>query len=527
MKKYILPILLFCGGCFSSCVDDEGNYDYTHLDDYSISGLESAYSVLAYIDSIKIEPVVENTIEGKPVDENNLEYEWHICYSVEIDANNSISHNHVPISTEKNLDWLVDVAPGSYRLYFVVRDKATQLESHTYTDILVKESLGRGFMVLGDVDGSPELGLDMLVMAPNRDTVYVENVFDNSELQLTGAEDIVFTGLLRDATKANIWLMTHDQTYKLDLKDFHMIGTFQQQNIIDNEYDFRMPMLCKGVYPTQLNAPYGGQSERLRYYVTEEAVFGGSIMSYEVFNEPLNRYSATSKEFFKFYPKVFAYVSAYSPNMMAYAFLYDMDADKIVVTNSNFSPTCCADVREYNLNPWSCDFASQNRTLVYGEPGTTNSNASFYMIVKDKTNPEYFIYRAILSSAYGAYPTSKYLHNVDLGVATDFDKASFYAFPSYNTRMVYAAGNKLYQYDYGRNAVSSMEFDGEITYLHVDKASAGRTQDVIVATWNDSTKGKIYKLSIDTNPNTMEFTTYDAQVWSTRLKVKKVEWKNS
>ena len=93
--------------------------------------------------------------------------------------------------------------------------------------------------------------------------------------------------------------------------------------------------------------------------------------------------------------------------------------------------------------------------------------------------------------------------------------------------MFYAVGSKLYIYDYSRNQVDSKDLGAEIVMLKTD-ISAGRNTDVLVATWDPSTKGKVYKFQHGTNANVAEMQVrndngYDEE-WSTRLKIKDIDW---
>ena len=99
MKKTL--ILFLSVMCLSSCVEDEGNYNYTELNKLTIEGLEESYNVLHNIDTIKIQPIITSTILGENLD--NYEYQWHIHEGIG-------EHKHTVISKEKDLVYPVDIA---------------------------------------------------------------------------------------------------------------------------------------------------------------------------------------------------------------------------------------------------------------------------------------------------------------------------------------------------------------------------------------------------------------------------------
>ena len=59
MKKYILPFLTL--GLLASCVEDEGNYNYKHLNEVDIQDIEESYAPLAYMDNVTISPVLSGS----------------------------------------------------------------------------------------------------------------------------------------------------------------------------------------------------------------------------------------------------------------------------------------------------------------------------------------------------------------------------------------------------------------------------------------------------------------------------------
>ena len=531
MKKYILPVLLL-GALTSACVDDKGNYDYVNLNDYAIGGLADSYEVLAYIDTVEIDPTVTlaNDDEAIVNDDPNLSYEWHICYSKEIDENHSAAHQHRTLSTDRVLKWGVDVPAGNYNLYCVVKDRTTQLERYSYTNVMVKSALGKGFMLLGDVNGTPELGLDMLTMAPGRDTVMVENVYDNSERQLTGADKILYSGWYSSAPGETMWMTTNDDSFHMISGDkFTITGDLAHEAIIDNEYGFKTPMKICDMFPKQ--GP-GNTYSRANYcssfriFTTEEAVFPASIMTDEYFVNPANRYSASSKEFFKFYPTIFYKQPSYRPYSLQF-YIFDTDAQQLTRTPGAYTYTYVQAVPDGTTDNWSYNFAKQNRHLVYGQNGENPSSTSCYFIVKENDADKYYIYNLTIP-AYTWYATTKNLYEIDLAAVPGFAEASHYAFSSYRTSIFYSVGNKLYQYDYSRQQLTSVDLDGEICFLEMDYNSTGGYLHLCVATWDESArKGTFQKFTTGTNPNSVEIIELEGQKWPTRLKIKDIDWRNS
>ena len=71
--KHIIYLLLSIV-LFTSCFDDKGNYDYIDINEVTISGFEaSTYTVISYIDTLRINPDVKGTLSSKDED---FEYSW-------------------------------------------------------------------------------------------------------------------------------------------------------------------------------------------------------------------------------------------------------------------------------------------------------------------------------------------------------------------------------------------------------------------------------------------------------------------
>lgn len=173
MKKLLILPLLTLG--ITACVEDEGNYSYTDLNEINVENIEDTYSVLSMVDHLQISPELSNTYGH---DLSNFKFKWQLC-----DGAISDPHEHRVIGEEKDLDWLVDLAPGSYYLYYFVTDLNTGIENQYEIKIRVAHPLTRGFLILGQLCEENRVALDMLSMPEKMDTIMVEETFDNSQAQ--------------------------------------------------------------------------------------------------------------------------------------------------------------------------------------------------------------------------------------------------------------------------------------------------------------------------------------------------------
>jgi hypothetical protein len=175
--------------------------------------------------------------------------------------------------------------------------------------------------------------------------------------------------------------------------------------------------------------------------------------------------------------------------------------------------------------PWNQ--ASAGRTLVYGENtrntdgGSTNGNS--FAIMKDNSN-QFYIYKFYAS---GATPPKRDLYTV-LPLAANFGNATAYAFSSQRTVVFYAVGNTLYAYDYNKGFERSYTFPeiaDEITMLKFDTQIDYATNALYIATYNSSTKGRLRRYMVGTDPNTVTISPVNRSDWDGLIKIKDMNWR--
>ncbi|MNY33164.1 hypothetical protein D3C86_1674270 [compost metagenome] len=114
-------------------------------------------------------------------------------------------------------------------------------------------------------------------------------------------------------------------------------------------------------------------------------------------------------------------------------------------------------------------------------------------------------------------------------MATDFDKANFYAFSSNRTVVFYAVGNKLYAYDYnpgneriyqypeaGSDQITMLKFDTQVDHL---------LNSLYIATYNSNTKGTLRRYTVGNNPDVVALSPALNSTWSGLVKVKDINWR--
>ena len=524
--KTNIAIILSTLLCFlSACVEDEGNYTYTPVNEVSVNGIDERYNALAYSDVIEIAPEIEGSVKGE--DMSNYEFAWYRCYS---------NHTHDTISREKDLHWKADIQPGSYTLYLGVKDKDTGYNRTYSTTLNISSPYTRGFLILGNRPNTGNLvGLDMLTMVPGRDTVYVQDVFDNSKLQLKNAKSMSYTGYYSRMTQ--FFISTEETTHKFSFTDtFEPIAEFNDLKMIEPLIPHKRPIKLIDVAMRQgVNAMYSYLYPRI--YLTEDYAFGCRPSASEYMSEPFNRYSQTSEDFFRFYPYIFYNQRkgqvGYSGSSASPVILYDLDNECFSYLAGPYQMTYMKAFQNSPSHGVWMNCKPYYRTIVYGENDFTTGNTNCNAIMKESKPGEdvkYLIYRFVPEfSMSGGTCTIKSgtgkTYNLDLSVMTDFLNAEHYYFASAYTLLYYSVGNTIYAYDYVNNKLASKQFDGKITYLQAEASSDRYNNKWFWVATFDGTKGHLYKMVTSVDPNKIEFIDLPNNNWEVNLEVKSVLWK--
>lgn len=519
--KYIL-LATFGLYCLSSCIEDKGSYGNIPVNEVSVSGLEKTYSVMSGITELNIEPTVKGTILGE--DDSQYEYTWYACKSSLTETN----HEHTILGNERNLNTVVDMAPGTYQLYLLVNDTSTGQEWIISDMTLnVQTSLTTGFYLFGDKEDGT-VGMDFLSMpASEGDTTVIKDIFTN-EMKLRGAQDLLYTGYAANPSAViNLWAITESGSYKIE-------NSIQEQNEFDIDQSYseevmlpsnliQRPAKILDQFPHQA-AGGVAHSTSYRGYVTEDAVFSGAIFTEEAFKNPVNRYSTSTTTLYKPYKKPFYKNTTYISAVM----IYDLDNEQFVCLNSSFSFATYSKV--LTEGPGDFTWKQNKRTIVYG----TNTTNYSYAIMKDtENNTNYYLYVIYVGNylnptkmGYAAFTTAD---------APEFNKASQYAISSEYPIILYSVDNKLYKFNYETKTYEVTEYDGEITYLTFDDGRSASETRFIVCTYNPSAepdlRGTMYEYHLGqtlTLDPVMTGRELDKPfVYHTSLKIKKAEYRNS
>lgn len=516
-KKYAF-LTLVVAMTTMSCVEDEGNNIISEINEIEISGLEDSYNCISGEETLVITPEIKGTLSG--ADESNLEYEWFLCNKA-IDKD----HVHEVIGRERNLSYEVTAAPSNYVLYFSVKDVTTGVKWEASADFNIVSPFVRGFYLFGDKEDG-NVGLDFVSLMAGRDTFVVKDVLNN-DLELQGAKDIFFSGSYT-STSSRFWAFTESGNYRMECSaaqtNFNLLPELSDpEKLFFPTVAVTKPYNIVAVQPNSYGSTNIDCTRSYRLMITENEIFFASMLSGEAFGNPVNCHTSLGKLY-----KPSKYVFYKPGSSVSYYVFYDEENHCFTRMNgSQYAFTYTPKIATSEGAPFYWDQTQYEavRDLVYGQNGVGNAARS-YALMKD-TNGDYFVYLFTVTHYYDSYITPLAARPIDLGVATDFDQASHYAFYSMQQILLYAAGTKLYAYDYARNECKLVnDFEAEITHLAMDYNSNNDNNHFIVATYDDAEKGVVYGYTIEDDQNAINVTPVEDEEWHTDLKVVKVEYRN-
>ncbi|MCI5710988.1 MAG: PKD-like family lipoprotein [Prevotella sp.] len=130
----------------TSCASDDGNYDYTKLNELSIGDIETKYTI-EQNSELTVSPSITGT---QGFNEQDYDYKWFI-YKV-----NSVALPDT-IGKEKDLHAVITLSPGEYDLVFRAIDRSNDIFAQKKVTVNVVNSYSNGVAVLSDVDGYADL----------------------------------------------------------------------------------------------------------------------------------------------------------------------------------------------------------------------------------------------------------------------------------------------------------------------------------------------------------------------------------
>ncbi|KAF2078983.1 PKD-like family lipoprotein [Flavobacterium sharifuzzamanii] len=449
-----------------SCADDEGNYEYSEINEVHATGILESYT--AYTgEKLTIKPDL-NVTHDDNTDPDRYTYEWAAVNTAKL-----VMESKTVIGTDKNFDTEVKLPPAKYLVYYFVKDKVTGVTwQHEPFTLNVVSAIYEGWLVIGDVNGKSRL--DMISMLPGVETPrIITDVLDvaGSNLKLTGkAVDVeCFNQPLSGSLIYGVYVTTTENgTARLDPDSF---GWTLSQNLA---YE-----TVGGSLPTNFGVDFmksTGSGENFIYSKGDIYYFYRVLQV--KYGLPQNKLESETKIFYA------APFIAENGGSLGTPVFYDQTARRFVRYST--SKGSCAPMPPIAASDNSLDWNDTHADLVYMTTSGFNQNENF-AVLKSTISGKYHLLRFNRALAQVYY---KEILN-----APDFDKATKFAVSPDSGYLFYAVGGKLYEYDNGTQSAKLMLDKGseEITYLDCNlRANKLYNKKLIVGSYGTTGKLELF-----------------------------------
>lgn len=433
--KHIIFLLLSIG-LFLSCFDDRGNYDYTDINEVTISGFsETPYSVISFIDTLRIEPEIKGTLSSN---DENFEYSWKFIPE-NLDFSDVEEGEDFIVSQEKNLNLPISLKAGKYICFYLVKDKASGVTYKQKFELQARTTTSEGWLVLCD-NGNNDARMDVVMSVTEQDMIVARNIWVNDNYE-TGKPLNVQYCYHTYTNGTQTLMVTEKGTFKLDVLDLH----------VGDDNNFRWDF---GVSPDNVQIKASGYTHYTEpvyraviddmgdLYVASFANFG-SIYEY-----PCNQFNGEPIEMAPFIGVHYVYQWPYT---FVPFLLYD-------ATNQQFLA-----LRKDAVYPSEPDFvgeilfdAKTGKDFVHGESG---KGGLTWAILKDTNSSKhyYYVFKFLQDELF-----EQVYHGEILGEG--LEQATKFACNNLFPYIFYVSNNKIYQFNVNTPEIPAKEvlsFPGE------------------------------------------------------------------
>lgn len=452
MKKNILykvfsaaVVLISLPLLFTSCIKDDGSYDYTDLPEITFENIPELSEVIAYVDHLKISPRFISSTEGeiKSGDPN-----WTVVYrfghkgmgSMGFDEENqtSIAFEELKPSDGFNLDAPMEYTTGAYVLWITLIDNRNNSYYTKQFDVNISSATYEGWLVLCN-DGADEVArLDMISLLPgNRQ----EAIYDVCKGLPTLHHATCINAFPQGSNPGDhINMFTREGSYRLDAESLESEPALEFNGMYFI-FDPGETIIKEDVFA---GSSYGWQQkyklcfgENGNAYI-KNATGGGAAYAAAV--NTLKEGTATQ---FRVAPYCgYNWTRPWSSEYGHYILYYDIDNRRFLLYDGITAQQQLNVIPEPGAGETKLFSYSTGKDFVFMQ-STRRSNGLVCTILQDPATGKRSIYGINLGGS--GYAQELYVPEVN---APNFEQATQFAFDSRFPLLFYSVGNKLYCYNY-------------------------------------------------------------------------------
>lgn len=417
----------------SACNKDYGNYDYSEVNEITVSGVDSTYQIAAG-EVLTIKPTI-NASKLDAADTGKFTYEWYSLPADLLPSDYSLLSKTV-LDSSRSFSKPVNLSPGAYYLYYTITDTATGIFTRTRFRLEVTSDVYEGYLVLCDVNGTPRLDMLSYKSATGSTLVYTDILKRmGSTLTLSGKAIKVYCYPYLNPPYG-IYIFTSQGSERVNPENFGYSLTYNLS------YDFITAVNEKIIGENMIGTP-SLIPGYVWLYANGNVYYAWRGFVTELFGTTANAYAGGST--FKVSPYIVVDQSSISPS----AVMYNLEK-KGFVSNGH--------------NPYSTDMTTKNplfnfqtgMDLTYME---WNYSGYINAILHDTNSDKYYFAKFTFNG------TQSYWAEL---TGTDIGKATHFAVSPQLGYLFYSVGGKVYEYDLSSKQSILMVDKGasEITFLN-------------------------------------------------------------
>lgn len=487
--------------CFTSCIEDDGTYDYKELPEIAMENIPALTEVLQYIDHIQISPKFVSSTEGeiKPGDANyevlyRLGHKGMGNFGYDYEQQKSIVWKELDfVSGTFNLDVPADFPTGMYTLWITLTDKRDGSVTSKQFDISIVSTTYEGWLVLCNEGSDNVARLDMITKLPGNRINAIHNICEGLPT-------------LHNATCINAWaeqmnpgdqihMFTQEGAYILDPEtmegdpDQLLSKLYFTIPPIDNLIKERNFSGTRYGYMNKYKICFGDQGNA---YVKLDGTSGAAYAS--AVNTLVEGYSPT----FRVAPYCgFNWTRPWVGSYGEYLLFYDIDNKRFLLYDGKLEKLQMNVIPEPGADDVRLFSYTTGLDFVYMQ-STRRSNGLVYTILQNPSTGKRSIYGINLGGS--SYAQELYIPDVS---APDFEKATTFAFDNRFPLLFYSVGNKIYCYNLGTKQAtqvpSQFTGDDEITLMYFNLYNCSDYS--ILSNQSDEFFEAQYRLIVGTSSN--------------------------
>ena len=431
----------------TSCIDDDGNYDYKELPEITMENIPALTEVIQFIDHIKISPKFFSSTEGE-IKPGNPNYEVLYRFGHKGMGNFGINEEgtavivwkeFTPVQGTFDIDVPADFSTGAYTLWVTLTDNRDGSVTSKQFDISISSSTYEGWLVFCNEGSDNVARLDMISKLPGNRIEPIHNIISGLPT-------------LHGATCVNAWaeqmnpgdqvhIFTHDGAYVLDPETMEgdPAMEFTSMNFIFNPGETILKERnFSGTTYGWMNKYKVSFSENGNVYVKLDGSGGAAYAT------PINTLKEGLDVQFRVAPYMgFNWTRPWDRSYGEYLLFYDIDNRRFLLYDGKMEKLQMNVIPEPGASDVNLFSYTTGKDFVYMQ-STRRSNGLVYTILQDPTTGK----RSIYGINLGGSGYAQELYDPDV-TAPDFEKATTFAFDSRFPLLFYSVGNKIYCYNLG------------------------------------------------------------------------------